>query len=119
MTGRPTVWRVVWKRAGLTMRSDWSIHYDVVREFLDEKREQMPGTDARMEAATVQSVEDVRIMDFSALDEDAEPAKDVAVDAGQAVGSVSRAIQEVADRMCRDSRRMNLGQRQSDGDGDD
>lgn len=66
---KPTVWRVVWERAGLTMRSDWTIHYDVVREFLDEKKRNMPGTEARMERATVNAVEDVRVMDFGDTDD--------------------------------------------------
>lgn len=82
MSSRPVVWRIVWERAGLTMRSDWSIHHDVVREFLDEKRRDMPGANARMERARVQSVEDIEIMEFSNLDPDAEPAQDVEIDMG-------------------------------------
>lgn len=77
MSDAITVYRLVWERAGLTMRSDWSIHYNVVREFFEEKRRDMPGTEARIERATVESVE---IQEYSALNEDAEPANDFHVE---------------------------------------
>lgn len=77
MSDAITLYRLVWERAGLTMRSDWSIHYNVVREFFEEKRRNMPGTEARIERAKVDSVE---IVEYSALDEDAEPAHDFAIE---------------------------------------
>lgn len=66
----PTVWRVVWDRSGITMRSDWSVHYDIVSEFYDEKCLQMPGTDPRIESATVNAVSDVQALDFAEGDDD-------------------------------------------------
>ncbi|AGC34443.1 hypothetical protein HVTV-2_gp73 [Haloarcula virus HVTV-2] len=77
MTDSIVVYRVVWERAGLTMRSDWSVHYNVVREFMEEKRRNMPGTEARIERGRVSSVE---IVEYSALDEEAEPADDFAIE---------------------------------------
>lgn len=76
MSDQITIYRLVWNRAGLTMRSDWSVHYNVVREFFEEKRRDMPGTEARIERASVSEVE---VKEYSALDEDAEPEKDVEV----------------------------------------
>jgi len=54
---KPTVWRVVWDVAGLTMRSDWSVHHDMVRDYADEMAKNMPGTDVRIESATVTDVQ--------------------------------------------------------------
>lgn len=52
-----TVWRVVYDLAGITMRSDWSVHHDMIRGFADEFAENMPGTDVRIEAAEVSGAE--------------------------------------------------------------
>ena len=52
-----TVWRVVYDLAGITMRSDWSVHHDMIREYADEFSQNMPGTDVRIESASVEQVE--------------------------------------------------------------
>jgi len=52
-----TVWRVVYDLSGITMRSDWSVHHDMIRAFADEFATNMPGTDVRIESAEVQDVE--------------------------------------------------------------
>lgn len=49
------------------MRSDWSVHYDVVLEFHEEKRREMPGTEPRIEQGSVDSVE---IEEHSVLDKE-------------------------------------------------
>lgn len=51
------VWRVVYDLAGITMRSDWSVHHDMIREFADEFATNMPGTNVRIEQAKVENVE--------------------------------------------------------------
>jgi len=51
------VWRVVYDLSGITMRSDWSVHHDMIREFADEFATAMPGTNVRIESAKVQDVE--------------------------------------------------------------
>jgi len=55
--GKPHVWRVVYDLSGITMRSDWSVHHDMIRGFADEFATAMPGTDVRIESAEVQNVE--------------------------------------------------------------
>jgi len=62
--GRPRVWRVVWEQAGLTFRSDWTIHYDTVREFKRKLSLDAPGVDAEMQSAAVSGVSDVEPMEF-------------------------------------------------------
>jgi hypothetical protein len=52
-----TVWRVVYDLSGITMRSDWSVHHDMIRQFADEFATSMPGTNVRIESAEVQDVE--------------------------------------------------------------
>lgn len=52
-----TVWRVVYDLPGLTMRSDWSVHHDMIREYADEFARDMPGTDVRIESARVAEVQ--------------------------------------------------------------
>ena len=52
-----TVWRVVYDLSGITMRSDWSVHHDMIRQFADEFATAMPGTNVRIESAEVQNVE--------------------------------------------------------------
>lgn len=52
-----TVWRVVYDLSGITMRSDWSVHHDMIREFATEFSTAMPGTNVRIESAQVQEVE--------------------------------------------------------------
>jgi hypothetical protein len=58
------VWRLVWKQGGLTFRSDWTIHYDVVREFKASLSRDAPAVDAEMQSAEVASVESVENLDF-------------------------------------------------------
>lgn len=58
------VWRLVWEQAGLTFRSDWTIHYDTVREFKSSLKLDAPGIDAEMQSAEVASVESVENLDF-------------------------------------------------------
>jgi len=52
-----TVWRVVYDLSGITMRSDWSVHHDMIRSFADEFSTNMPGTNVRIEAAEVKEAE--------------------------------------------------------------
>jgi len=51
------VWRVVYDMSGITMRSDWSVHHDMIRQYADEFSTAMPGTNVRIESAEVTGVE--------------------------------------------------------------
>ena len=66
---QPTVWRIVWENGGLEWASSWSIHYDMVRDYLDEYQTNMPGANVRMQAADVAKLENIRTMDFSPTEE--------------------------------------------------
>ena len=50
------VWRVVYDLAGITMRSDWSVHHELIHEYANEFAKDMPGTDVRIESAEVTNV---------------------------------------------------------------
>lgn len=73
----PTVWRVVYDLPGITMRSDWSVHHDMIREFADDFSRNMPGTDVRIESAEVKSAEVVGTQSVKTDPEDVEPESDV------------------------------------------
>jgi hypothetical protein len=64
-----TLWRVVYDLAGITMRSDWSVHHDMIREYADQFAQNMPGTDVRVESARV---EDVTVIGTQSLRTDPE-----------------------------------------------
>jgi len=51
------VWRVVYNLSGIVMRSDWSVHHDMIREYADEFATNMPGAEVRIESGEVQGVE--------------------------------------------------------------
>lgn len=58
------VWRIVWTNAHLRHKTDWTIHYDKVRELYDDYREMWPGAEVEMQSANIDSVSGVRTMDF-------------------------------------------------------
>lgn len=69
-----TLWRIRWETSVLEWYSEWSQHFDSVRNHADELAEAMPGANVRMESATVTDVGDIDRMDFNgALDHNGEP----------------------------------------------
>jgi len=70
------VWRVVYDLAGVTMRSDWSVHHDMIREFANEFAKAMPGTNVRIESAEVQNVEVVGTQSVRVDPEEYDPEED-------------------------------------------
>ena len=50
------VWRTVYDLPGITMRSDWSVHHELIHEYANEFAKNMPGTDVRIESAEVTNV---------------------------------------------------------------
>jgi len=72
-----TVWRVVYDLSGITMRSDWSVHHDMIRAFADEFAEAMPGTDVRIESAEVRDVEVVGTQSLRTDPEDVDAESDI------------------------------------------
>lgn len=60
----PTVWRLRWEMNGLEHTTQWTIHYDLVRNLRDDYRESWPGTGVEMERATVQEVGGVEELVF-------------------------------------------------------
>jgi len=72
-----TVWRVVYDLSGITMRSDWSVHHDMIREYADEFSRNMPGSNARIESATVKEVEVAGTQSLQTDPEDVDAESDI------------------------------------------
>jgi hypothetical protein len=69
-----TVWRVRWDGSVLDWFSEWSIHFDAVRNHADELSAAMPGANVRVESAKVTDVARTQDMDFNgSMDYDGEP----------------------------------------------
>jgi len=72
-----TVWRVVYDLSGITMRSDWSVHHDMIRQFADEFAVNMPGTNVRIESGEVQDVEVIGTQSLRTDPEDVDAEDDI------------------------------------------
>lgn len=62
--GNAKVQRVVWEDGPFIFKTEWMNHYDLVRELYDEKRTAMPGANVRLQMADVETVTNIRDMDF-------------------------------------------------------
>lgn len=71
------VWRVVYDLSGITMRSDWSVHHDMIRQFADEFATAMPGTDVRIESAEVGEVTVVGTQSLRVDPDDVDAEEDI------------------------------------------
>lgn len=58
------VWRIVWANGGVRHKTDWSIHFDVIRGLCDDYRTDWPGAEVEMQSAGIDSVTDVETMTF-------------------------------------------------------
>jgi hypothetical protein len=54
----------VWTNAHLQHKTEWTIHYDKVRNLYDEYKKRWPGADVRMQEAPITDVGDARTMQF-------------------------------------------------------
>lgn len=61
---KPTVWRLRWEMNGLEHKTQWTIHYDLVRNLRDDYRENWPGTGVEMESGKVTGVGEVEKLEF-------------------------------------------------------
>jgi len=59
-----SVWRVVWETSVGKQSTAWSIHYNVVRELYDEKKDDMPAANVKMQSAEVESITNIENMNF-------------------------------------------------------
>lgn len=58
------VWRVVWTNAHLQHKTDWTIHFDKVRELYEEYRRDWPGAEVEMQRARISDVAEPKAMKF-------------------------------------------------------
>ena len=71
------VWRVVYDLAGITMRSDWSVHHELIHEYANEFAKNMPGTDVRIESAEVTNVNVIGTKSVQTNPEDFDEQEDI------------------------------------------
>jgi len=71
------VWRVVYDLSGITMRSDWSVHHDMIRQFAEDFATAMPGTNVRIESARVENVEVVGTQSLRTDPDDVDAEDDI------------------------------------------
>ena len=64
------VWRVVWTNAHLRHKTDWTIHFEKVRELYEQYRRDWPGAEVEMQSAQIKAVGDIREMSFEPSDKD-------------------------------------------------
>lgn len=54
-----SVWRVVWNDGAFTFKSEWNIHFDVVKALYDDYSKSMPGAEVTMQKADIATVENI------------------------------------------------------------